>query len=467
MRGGIACPGLSRPLIQDNFLFRPGEFASHPKSSLPLKSYLEGLRVTAFYQSPARNGAATLTDGERIESETPPHFIPGQPVSVQSRDIGVISLALDRWSNNWKSRHQILTRLAKHFQVTWLNPAPEWRSALRSGRFRVRETTPSGLPMSFVVHESSLFTPVVHRPRLLGDALFNARLRSARAALHQRGCRRIVLYIWHVEFAKALDLVPHDWSVYHIYDEHTHAEVEQPLDGTEYALIRSVDQVIAVSPTMFERKGALNPNRVLLSNGVDYEAFAQAVAEPEDLRNIRRPRVGYAGVVKRQLDWELISSLAARRPDWSFVFAGGRAPHPDIAETLERLARLPNVTFLGMKSVDELARYPQHFDVCTMPYRENDYTKYIYPLKLHEYLASGQPVVSIPLPALAGLEPYVTMVRGVDAWERAIEASLVDGVDSGKRAARQAEARRHDWLTIADAIAALIRRGLGERRTKS
>lgn len=28
-----------------------------------------------------------------------------------------------------------------------------------------------------------------------------------------------------------------------------------------------------------------------------------------------------------------------------------------------------------------------------MPYRVNDYTKYIYPMKLHEYLAGGRPTV--------------------------------------------------------------------------
>jgi len=384
-------------------------------------------------------------------------------VSVQSPDVGVISLALDRWGKNWKSRHQILTRLAKHFEVMWLNPALGWRDAVRARRFLSQETTPAGLPSSFVVRDSSPLTPVVYRPRVIGDALLAARLRSARAALKRRGCRRIVLYVWHVDFARALDRVPHDWSVYHIYDEYSHSEIEQPLDSVEDRLIRAVDQVITVSPTMFERKGRLNPNRMLLTNGVDYDAFAQPVAEPDDLRKIPRPRIGYAGVVKRQLDWDLILALVTRRPDWSFVFAGAHAPHPDIAETIDRLTKMPNVTFLGMKAFDELARYPQHFDVCVMPYRENDYTKYIYPLKLHEYLASGRPVVSIPLPALQGLECYVAMARGPEEWERAIQASLVGGSDA-RRAERQAEARRHDWSIIAEEIATSIRHGLGDHR---
>lgn len=381
---------------------------------------------------------------------------------VQSSDIGVISLALDRWDENWKSRHQILTRLAKHFQVVWLNPAPGWRDAIRTHALRSRESTPPGQRSSFVVRESSFLTPAVYRPPALGEAFFRARLRSARSALRRRGCTRIVLYIWHVDFGNALACVPHDCSIYHIYDEYSHAEVEQPLDTAEISLIRAVDQVITVSPTMFQRKGTLNSNSVMLANGVDYDAFATPVAEPADLRDVPTPRIGYAGVIKRQLDWELISTVVSRHPEWSFVFAGARAPHADIIEILERLTKMPNVRFLGVKTASELARYPQHFDVCMMPYRVNDYSKYIFPLKLHEYLASGRPVVSVPLPALAGLEAEVVVASGADKWERAIQCLLDAGADTNGRVQRQAAARRHDWSAIADSVATLIRRHLGE-----
>jgi molybdopterin-guanine dinucleotide biosynthesis protein A len=68
--------------------------------------------------------------------------------------------------------------------------------------------------------------------------------------------------------------------------------------------------------------------------------------------------VGYAGFLKKQLDWELLLALATRRPDWSFVFVGARRPHPEIAPLLERLAALPNAHFLGAKPTAELAGRP-------------------------------------------------------------------------------------------------------------
>ena len=376
-------------------------------------------------------------------------------------DVGVLALVLEPYGPQWLSRQQVLTRLARYFHVLWMNPAHEWRSAIHDRRFVGRETRVAGLPDSFRVYDPPSWLPVVYKPSWLGDALTRARLRGARAALARRGCRRTLLYIWHVELGAALGMVPHELSCYHIYDEYSHSEVEQPLDPAEERLIRSVDQLITVSPTMFERKGRLNSNSLQLTNGVTYEAFARQTAEPPELAAIPHPRLGYSGYLKKQLDWKLLLALATRHPEWSFVFVGEKRPHEEIRELLERMEALPNVHFLGARTSDELARYPQHFDVCLMPYRMNAYSKYIFPLKLYEYLAGGRPTLSIPLPALAGLGDLVPVATGVEEWEAAIERLLEPGADAAEqRAARQAEARRHDWNVIVDELARTLARRL-------
>lgn len=378
--------------------------------------------------------------------------------TAAAQQIGVLSVALDRWSPRWNSRHQVLTRLARQFPVLWLNPAPEWRRALITRQWRAREQSVPGLPRDFIVRDSSELTPLIYRPRSIGHSCSRARLHRARASLERRGCTRIVLYLWHVSLQDALVDVRHDLSIYHIYDEYSHAELELPLDPAEERLVRAVGQVFTVSPTMQARKGVLNPHSAQLSNGVDYEAFATPAPEPADLRPIPHPRIGYAGYIKKQLDWDLMLTLACRRPEWSFVFVGARTPHPEIAQVLAQLETLPNVYFLGAKATSELAAYPQHFDVCVMPYRVNDYTKYIYPLKLHEYLASGQPVVTVPLPALRGLEDLVEFASGTEMWDAAIARQLEPATMTGeRRRLRQAEAQRHDWSVIAERIATIIR----------
>ena len=395
-----------------------------------------------------------------------------QSASAAARDdeprIGILSLAVDSWGARWNSRHQVLTRLARQFPVVWVNPAPDWRRAATVGRWKTHERAIDGLPPNFVVLDSSVLTPVVYRPRWLSNALLRSRLARARASLERRGCTNIVLYVWHVDYADAVSAVRTDLSVYHIYDEYSHSEHELPLDAAEERLVRSVGQVFTVSPTMQARKGVLNRHSTLISNGVDYEAFATPVHEPADLESIPHPRLGYTGYIKKQIDWDMLLELAQRRPDWSFVFVGAKHVHPEIDAVLERLDALPNVHFLGEKPTSELSRYPQHFDVCLMPYRVNDYTKYIYPLKLHEYLATGRPVVSVPLPALRGSEHLVTIARGADEWEHAIGLELEPAaMDADRQRARRAEARSHDWSAIADRIATVIRERIAEDEARA
>ena len=102
-------------------------------------------------------------------------------------------------------------------------------------------------------------------------------------------------------------------------------------------------------------------------------------------------------MIKKQLDLELLYALARRHRPWSFVLVGPQKHHDDIGAFIRKLAGLPNVHFLGAKPVSELPSYTQHMDVCMLCYKVDDYTKFIYPLKLHESLATGLPCVGAPI----------------------------------------------------------------------
>jgi glycosyltransferase involved in cell wall biosynthesis len=120
-----------------------------------------------------------------------------------------------------------------------------------------------------------------------------------------------------------------------------------------------------------------------------------------------------------------------------------------------------NVYFLGGKATEELGAYPQHFDVCIMPYKMDDYTKYIYPLKMHEYLASGRPVVSSPIRSVEAFHNVIGTAASVEEWSRAIDHALSPTENSqARREQRQSIAREHDWDTLVLHIARLIARPL-------
>jgi len=376
-------------------------------------------------------------------------------------EIGVVALVHDFWGPSWQARHYTLSRLARYFRVLWMEPALELRPLLQPHNRRWRRPRHDAVA-GLEVYRPEWWLPLIGRPRWLADFTFRARLRRARQQLLDLGCKKIVLYLWRPEFAAALKLLPHDLSCYHIDDEYSFSPIEVPLSPEEEALIRSVGQVFIHSPAMLEKKGHLNPNTRFAPNGVDYAAFSRPSCEPEDLKPIAHPRVAYCGGLKQVLDWPLLLELTSQHPEWSFVFVGSVRPHAEVPEYMRQLASRQNVFFLGSKTTEQLGAYLQHFDLCLMPYVRNDYTKYIYPLKLHEYLASGCPVVSSPIRTVQDFLQVVLPASSPEEWSRMIERGLSAQENTAeRRAQRQRVARTYDWDGLVENIAATMGDRLG------
>jgi hypothetical protein len=92
-----------------------------------------------------------------------------------------------------------------------------------------------------------------------------------------------------------------------------------------------------------------------------------------------------------------------------------------------------------------------------MPYVADDYTRYIYPLKLHEYLAGGRPVVGTRLPSLEPFGDVISLADTAADWLASIEELLQPlANDAQHRAARQSVAKAHDWDVLVEGIATAL-----------
>jgi len=381
------------------------------------------------------------------------------PTSPALADVGVLALVPEQWGGMWLSRHQILTRLSKFFHVVWHNPPQSWRGSPATTKIVDPTPPPSS---GFSVYEPESWLPRFYRPHALDRATEHARLARSRRILERAGCRRVIAYVWQPRFGRALDLVAHDVSCYHIADEYSFLDVEQPIPPEERALIERVDQVFVHSPALLEKKGHINPNTAYITNGVDYVAFSADAPEPTDLAAIPHPRIGYVGRIKSQMDWKTLSGIARRRPDWSLVLVGPVGHMGEWESARADLFSLPNVHYLGNRSVGEVPAYIRHMDVCLLCYALTDYTKYIFPLKLHEYLATGRPVVGSDIRTLRDFADTVKIATSLDEWCGAIEASLSPGENSVERIqTRQNVARTYDWNTITHRIADILCERLG------
>ncbi len=377
-------------------------------------------------------------------------------------EVGVVALVPDAWGSLWMPRQQVLVRLARYFNVEWVQPAHHWREiGQRNPTPSVEDILGAASP-AFSVFVPPAWLPDIYRPAGLSRWMKSVRLRQACARLRARGARQIVLYLWRPEYGWAEESVPHDLSCYHVDDEYSFEETESPVSGEESALLKRVDQVFIHSPALMEKKGHYNPNTAFVPNGVDCDAFRAPAPEPEDMSAIPHPRLGYLGRIKKFLDLPLLLHLARQHPDWSLVMIGNQLAHGEIEAPIRALSELPNVYFLGPKPTLEVHRYPQHFDVCLMPYRVNAYTNCIYPMKLHEYLASGRPTVGARIRSLLEFENIVPLPDTPEAWSKAIADSLSPDANREDRCRERVEtAMRHDWNVLVELIATKFAERLG------
>ena len=376
--------------------------------------------------------------------------------------LGFIALASHDWNDQWLGRQQVMSRIAKRFHVVWSGPAHEWREIpgrLRSGP--ATEQPVAGLPMLHA-YRPEAYLPQLYRPRALAKFLLQNRLKHARSILEANGCTRVLLSIWNPQFANVLPLVEHDMSMYHINDEYSYSPVDLPISEEERVLMADADEVFIHSPAIMAKKGKYCSSATLTPNGVDFDAFANARPLPDALAAIKGPRIGYSGFLKIQLNWELLFDVAQQNPQWSFVFVGKPLDQPGLGDALTRIDALPNVHLLGGKSSVELSAYPQHFDVCMLPYRVDDYTKYIDPLKLGEYMASGRPAVGTPILPLHDVSGLIALADTPEAWRHAIEALLEPAANTAaERARRQSWARTRTWDAIVETILNKVEQHLG------
>jgi glycosyltransferase involved in cell wall biosynthesis len=246
--------------------------------------------------------------------------------------------------------------------------------------------------------------------------------------------------------------------VYYCVDEHsafTGYDAEQVLRDEEQ-LSRGADLVIATSQSLYESRREWNPNTILVPHGVDFDHFSQALSAdlnvPADVADIPHPRLGFFGLIRDWVDVDLLATIARRRPEWHFVMIG------DSTVDLSAHRALPNMHFLGPKPYAQLPAYCKGFDVGLIPFKLNELTLAVNPIKLREYLAAGLPVVSTPLPEVSLYEKYVHLAEGETAFEHAIAEALGSRTDEQLRDARVSAMSRETWPEkVADICAALTK----------
>ncbi len=218
----------------------------------------------------------------------------------------------------------------------------------------------------------------------------------------------------------------------------------------ETVLQRNADVSFFVNHDLAEKAKAVYPSTFHLGHGVDYEHFSKAqsgmLPKPGDLEMIKGPIVGYIGALVH-LDYELVKFLAKKNRDISFVFIG------NVQGDISAIKNEQNVYFLGKKDYDQLPNYLQEMTCLSIFYAtDNVFGQYRNPKKLLEYLASGKPIVSVPIMELKYFQGLITVAEDYEAFDRAIhEAISLDTLQ--KKNNRIQYAKDHTWDQVSSEAA--------------
>lgn len=370
------------------------------------------------------------------------------------------------WAGLWRNRHQLMSRLARHNNVWYVEPPTMIRqlftgrnrsgAASRTHRSRLFTRDPSGVK----VFHSPWWLPLTGRSSLGAASIrYYLGVLSLAAGLYRQSP---IVWFSRPNMLAYMERLPAKLTIYHVVDEYSgycslSEEERQLFVLKETEFLRRVDVVIVVTSALLHQKSRHNPNIHHVPNAVDFAAYATRDAPiPSDLAEVRRPIVGYSGLVAARLDFDLLEAGAEARPEWSFVFIG-HVREDESQEHVRRLRALPNVHLLGQKSVEDTPRYVRHFDVCTIPYSVNLRAQHASPLKLYEYAAASKPIVATDFAAARDFPGYIEIIHNKDEFVAACERCLKAESISAPIADNRRFAANNTWEHRVKQISRIVR----------
>jgi len=395
----------------------------------------------------------------------------GTPDALRGRTIVCVGFA--EWDAElWTNQQHLMSRFARDNDVLFVESLGLRRPQL-AGRDvrRILRRLAKGLGGPRHRDGVRVLSPLVlplhtSRPvRALNAWLLRLQVRRAVAAAGTASGRAPLLWAYVPQAEVLLDTLRPETVVYHCVDDIAEQKGVDAASfrAAEARFVARADLTVVSAPALAAR---LAPSaRALLHapNVADTALFATALEPgPVDpaLAGLPHPRVVFTGaVVATKLDVDLVAGLARARPEWSVVLVGPVGVG-DPSTDVSALDALPNVHLVGPRTYAGLPAVLRGADVGVIPYTVTALTRSIFPMKVHEYLAAGLPVVTTPLPALAGV-PDVVRAGDAAAFVTAVaDALAADGPEA--RRARSGRARAHSWdVRLGELAEALAGAGAG------
>jgi glycosyltransferase involved in cell wall biosynthesis len=357
---------------------------------------------------------------------------------------------------------QFMRRFARRTRVVYVNSLGVKAPSVSEGRMffrRVKRKLGSVLRFYRDGGEGFGVLSPVFAPFASGPAATAARSALSlqlRGVMKVLGMRHPLIWVACPTAAVVLKRLNHRGIVHQLSDCYGALKDGEACAGAqaEREVAEQSDLIICSSERLLERARRLYGKGEYVDHGVDFtmfEAAGRSVKRPIELEGVKPPLIGFYGNIDgNTVDRQLLELVCRLRPQYTFVLVG------DMSSEFEGLKAIPNVVAISRQPYQRVAQFGAVFDVCLMPWLNNEWIEHCNPVKLKEYLALGKPVVSSPFPELQRSGSLCFQASGPEAFAAAIDRALRDDHPT-EQEKRKAWASQHTWDEKFESVLNLLR----------
>lgn len=358
----------------------------------------------------------------------------------------IVCISSHYWEDPWFRKQHFISRFHKKgYKIAYVEPS---YSMVKQAEISKKEYANNKIFNSTFKKISKNFF-VIKPPKYipLWTNQYFSRLNFLYLSLHinfilkRLGFKDYILWNYIPQFSIGLSMFNYRKLVFDIVDDlaaynyDNKSKYEYIKTSMEYLAGKS-DLVLVTASSLFEKYKNISSNVFLVPNGYDSKLFGEAnvLSDLLGMKEVSAPIIGFVGTIFSFLDFELLKYVIQCNQDKSFVFIG--SCEFDVHQNwLSIVKNYKNVFWLGKKKKEEIPSYIDKFDVCINPFKVDQVSRSVSPLKVFEYLAMKKPVISVRMESLEKekIAPFIYFASSYKDFNEKINVAINDKNEFKKR----------------------------------
>ena len=371
------------------------------------------------------------------------------------------------WENNLKkARYYISMGLSNYHKVLFVSLPPDRQNIKLKDLITRIVPKIRRIKRNLFIYGWPCWTLEIYRIPSIMQCINNVKfylLKNIVQKLVGASNHQIIAYFTHPSMFHFFGLFEKAIKIYNPFDKfdvmgnqhNAHVEYLEHKYGPQF------DFILCPSQQMVGYFKQLNDNTIFFPHGVDFELYSKATknetAVPKEILSIKKPIIGYTGIINDRIDLGLLQDILKNKYAWSIVMIGPIKLYDENKKMFDILMKMPSFHWLGYQEPDLLPNFMKYIDVGIIPYRLKNLVKWSSnPLKLHMYTAAGLPTVSSKLGNVEKVYDTTYVASGLNEWIARIQEALKEEKKEDLRKRRLSLASENDWSTRVEFLVDLV-----------